>query len=1178
MSRVKKRLLYLLLMFFPLLLFLCWLWATPLLTVALEVLASFFLQAEVSIETAALSGSTLHLQGVAIEHFRQTTLQSFQAAEVFISFHPLELWQGQVRAVTLHQPVIIVKQAAESSEVSAPPLSLQEVERKVPLLESFHLIDGKLELISPERQLGLTGLQVTLALSEQQTFHFSLRGSTFPETFPLTIESRLDLSSASPQGELSLSFPSLPLPLLALFIPADLLPPALRMDGLAQIQLSTQIKEEGFRGEMKGELARFSVGFPDQMTTPEDRHFTLHFSGSLAGSQPRIEEATLTVSSLGQLSLLTPLDMTTFSTVSLAFQFDNLQDLAYFLIPFTPALRMQGKGSGKIELQKTEKGSHLIFDAQFTQMQITREWFNFSLQSLAVQVTVEKSEEATTLPLTGKIEGTFRDGESFAIHSTILYKPDEAQWQFIPLSLTFAPKEKIVLEGAFSVPLAPQTRVNLTYHVQSLPLGKSRKLLEQMVPTLSLPPLQGILEARGVVEGSLTELAIHGKGSVKQGQLMTDYFTWRGTIGEIEYHLRYPSLTFSLRSLTGEVRSISEPAPLPSFTLGGEGTLNLSTLDYTLRQGALQVTKEETLTLSGQGKLSSPQTHTLNFQGDQWAIDRIWEMLRTERFPDYQEWVVGGKLSWQGKGKVEEIPQGYTYALTNRIRIEGGNLQSPDGTKALANLETTVEATIQGDTIKKTFSLHTQGSIGNFETLFGEFGEIYASFPGKFLQFESTVKVNSKTTSPIQLNGQGSFGHSGSVHFSGMFNTLTPRPTGEISASLSFPSLETFYQHYILEPFQTTFPLLQTLQVAGVSNIEAQLKRHQDELFLRGSLDLRKGRVQWSEKNIELSGVNIALPFTLRFPAPPTPRAPTKQDYGTLTFHQLLLPSWTLSDISLQGAVVDNAFTLKDHLILPVFGGTIDLSQLHFQHPFSDQRQLSAALQIKPLDLQALTKTYGPVPIAGKLSGSFPRIFLQGDRVETKGEITIQAFGGNIQVVNIGAGNLFSPIPSLYLTLIGKGLDLAQITKSFGFGLITGTLDVYLYELELVNGEPQSFEAVIETVEQSGKEQRISIDAIEQLTTLEGGSGSVFDKSFYGFFQEYSYEKIGIWAKLQHDTFFLRGMLRRGDQELFLKGRGLPRLDIVNHAPPQGVSFKEMVKRLQRIGATSGSPKISPSQ
>ncbi|RMF87210.1 MAG: hypothetical protein D6736_13340, partial [Nitrospinota bacterium] len=573
-----------------------------------------------------------------------------------------------------------------------------------------------------------------------------------------------------------------------------------------------------------------------------------------------------------------------------------------------------------------------------------------------------------------------------------------------------------------------------------------------------------------------------------------------------------------------------------------------------------------------QGTLSSPQVHTFTLHTDRLEGEELWQRVAPLWLSNFRDWTINGTVTLQSEGRIAETLQGLTYTLQTVVEVHQGGFQSPDGTKAMANLETRVTLVAEGGSSIPAVTFRVSGALGNCEVLWGEFGEMYGNFAGKFLQFAGKGEYEPGATPFLRLQGEGNFTPADRVVFSGNLTALVPRLQGDLSLQVDLP-LDTFYTDYLLQPLQETFPFLQNLRVQGKGGLNLQVQGTGEHFRLRGTLQVHEGRIDWMTHQVTMAGVEMQLPFTLRYPSPSTPPVPQPSDYGTLTIQALTFSSLHFSDLSLAIAVVENRLSLRDPLRLPLWGGEIRMTGVQIPDVLHPQPQLLASLTLQQIDLEQLTSLYGPVTIQGKLEGVLSRLLFQGDRWQAEGEIVLQVFGGEIKLLDITGENLFSPIPTLRLTLLGRGLDLAQLTPTFNLGLITGSLNIYVDELEIVSGEPQRFDAVIETVPRPGQKQQISIDAIEQITTLEGGPSGLLDSSIYRFFQHYNYEKIGIWARLRTDTFFLRGLVHRGERELFLKGRGIPRLDIVNHAPPQGISFKEMVQRLRRIGVAMGAEK-----
>ena len=145
------------------------------------------------------------------------------------------------------------------------------------------------------------------------------------------------------------------------------------------------------------------------------------------------------------------------------------------------------------------------------------------------------------------------------------------------------------------------------------------------------------------------------------------------------------------------------------------------------------------------------------------------------------------------------------------------------------------------------------------------------------------------------------------------------------------------------------------------------------------------------------------------------------------------------------------------------------------------------------------------------------------------------------------------------------------MTDTFEFGHISGILQGYVRDLEVVNGQPARFDALLETVKKKGVDQRMSVQALEKITILgSGATPSLFGKGIYRLFKEYRYAKMGFESRLRNDHFQVRGIEVIGDREYLVVGSLLPpKVNVINYT--QNISFKEMVNRLKRIEAAGGA-------
>jgi hypothetical protein len=164
--------------------------------------------------------------------------------------------------------------------------------------------------------------------------------------------------------------------------------------------------------------------------------------------------------------------------------------------------------------------------------------------------------------------------------------------------------------------------------------------------------------------------------------------------------------------------------------------------------------------------------------------------------------------------------------------------------------------------------------------------------------------------------------------------------------------------------------------------------------------------------------------------------------------------------------------------------------------------------------------------------------------------------------------NLFSPTASFKSSIEIDALDLAELTRTFEFGLISGVLTGYVQDLVIMDGLPVSFAIQMETIRTRGVPQRIDVKALKKIQVFSSGSTvSILDKGIYRFFKEYRYSKMGFSGRLKNDRFSLLGVEMANNKRYIVMGALVPpRVDVVSHT--RDISFAELVKRLKRVQKT----------
>lgn len=256
-------------------------------------------------------------------------------------------------------------------------------------------------------------------------------------------------------------------------------------------------------------------------------------------------------------------------------------------------------------------------------------------------------------------------------------------------------------------------------------------------------------------------------------------------------------------------------------------------------------------------------------------------------------------------------------------------------------------------------------------------------------------------------------------------------------------------------------------------------------------------------------------------------------------------------------------FMLIEPWHLPVFDGAFDIRTLAVTDIGTTDMSIRFDAGIDPISMQPLSRAFGWPEFSGQISGRVPGVELRGDELRVKGDIVAEVFDGSFVASNLRLTDPLGNWPRLYADLRGRNLDLELVTRTFAVGSITGRLDVDVLGLELFAWTPVAFDARLETPPGDRSRHRISARAVSELSNIGGGGGGVagaLQSGFLQFFDEYSYSRLGIRCRLRNDVCLMSGVEPAPNGYYIVKGRGLPRIDIVGN---QGrVNWPQLVSQI----------------
>ncbi len=245
------------------------------------------------------------------------------------------------------------------------------------------------------------------------------------------------------------------------------------------------------------------------------------------------------------------------------------------------------------------------------------------------------------------------------------------------------------------------------------------------------------------------------------------------------------------------------------------------------------------------------------------------------------------------------------------------------------------------------------------------------------------------------------------------------------------------------------------------------------------------------------------------------------------------------------------SLTLTRPTRLPIFDGALLIRTLNLEGLGSADPVLQFEADIEPISLQRLAPAFGWPELAGKVSGRIPRIDFRDNLLTVAGDVEARVFGGRIVGSGLRLQDPLGPWPRLFADVRAYDLDLAEVTQTFSIGSISGRLEGHLLGLELFNWSPVAFDALLRTPARDRSPHKISARAIGNLSNIGGGGGGVFQTLQSGvlqFFDKYDYDRIGLRCKLANEVCLMSGIEPVGDGYYILKGKGLPRIDIIGNA------------------------------
>ncbi|MCP5007475.1 MAG: hypothetical protein GY941_26595 [Planctomycetes bacterium] len=646
---------------------------------------------------------------------------------------------------------------------------------------------------------------------------------------------------------------------------------------------------------------------------------------------------------------------------------------------------------------------------------------------------------------------------------------------------------------------------------------------------------------------------IEGKCMIKEGQLKINNEQIVTLDIPILFTLNYPhTLSVSSSSMKGNIFVDKVPFPIDDPLSGFKLNLILDHPGNIKIDSSIITNFSDPLFISGTIDTGMQQFSDFSIKID--GIDcNAFSKTMPKLIPGhYREWELNGCLSVDAElsslrnNKIEDI------TMSTSISLKEMGFASPDYEYFGENITGIIETDISRDSLTNQFTFHTNCLIEPFLVQLGSFT---TDMKKRQTRFSLTGDYAPQERNLSNLSGTAAWKDIGAITMVGDVLNLPYKPYIDVALIMKKLSHASLFETFIKDTIQYSYPALFQSHIKGNLNGQFHLAGQVNSLAVKGNININK--TDFSYKDFSIIDLNIILPVTLTYPT--SKKTLRKHDvsdsqYGSINIKSLTKGPLILNNLKLSPTIISNSFYIKDPLRMPVFGGTIEINDATVENILSPGRKVKFAFQFHDIDLEQITNTYKLTPLYGTLNSSLIPLEQKHDRLYSKGEMNINVFGGNITISNLTLCNFLTPIMGIEFSAKIDDLNLGEMSNTYkDWGGITGIVKGNIKDFKLVAGEPSSFYIKLKTNKVGKIKQTVSTKFLKKFVP---GIGNILEK--FGL-TNYKYAVMGLDAILENDYITLHGAVREGGKDLFMKGAGLKKLEIVFHDANKKIQFEKFM-------------------
>ena len=650
-----------------------------------------------------------------------------------------------------------------------------------------------------------------------------------------------------------------------------------------------------------------------------------------------------------------------------------------------------------------------------------------------------------------------------------------------------------------------------------------------------------------------------GKFVIRQGHLWIENGELMTLDFPVTFNMNYPSeITLFSNAIEGELLLGNIRYPIKDLISSIKIDIDLKHQDNIRLYTAINTTFSDSAFLAGKFNRNKKTIRdiTLNIQNiDCKTLSNTFKSLIPE---NYKEWSYNGSVSVSttlnllDKGKDQEMKANTSVSFSEL------KFASPDYDYFGERINGQLKINANIDQSFERFSFLTNGTIEPFLIQLGTFTTDMKNRKTN-LSFNGYCDTQKRLLSEIK--GIISWRDLGAITIEGDALNLTHNTYLDMNIEMKRLSNMAFFDTFVKDTIQYSYPAFFNSSIDGESNAQFHITGFKDVIHIDGHINMKGLNFVYDDGSVE--DLNIDLPISITYPQTTVPTK--KHDisdlhYGTIKIKRLSYGPLEIKDIQTNPVIISNNLYIKAPLRISFFDGAVDIEDVFVEDIINPDRKINFTFQLNNINMEKITNTYKLTPFEGNLSSSIISFRQEGDKLNSEGKMKIKIFDGDITISDLALTNFLEPLMGIEFSAEIDHLDLGQMSNTFHeWGNITGIINGYIKDFRLVAREPSSFEIELKTKRHSRVKQIVSTKFLKNFVP---GVGKVLDKLG---FTNYKYAVMGLYAKLENDYVTLQGAVREDGKELFMKGEGLKKLEVVFQDAHRKIPFRSFLNSFKGI-------------